>query len=231
MLEIKNISVSYPDGTAPLKDFSLEIHGGENVALVGANGEGKTTLMLTLTGIIPHSGSISVSGITLDKNTVVQIRQMVGMVFQNPDDQLFTANIFDDVAFGPRNMGLAPLEVDDIVEQTLERLNIAHLKDRSPLRLSGGEKRLAAIATVLAMEPQFILFDEPAAFLDLKARRGLINLLKTLPQAKLIAGHDLQFLTEVCTRTVIIKDGRVFADGTPEALFGDDKLMFEAGLS
>ncbi len=171
-----------------------------------------------------------VDGIVLEKNTLNDIRQRLGMVFQNPDDQLFMPMVYDDVAFGPRNYGADEAETERRVDEALGVLGISHLKNRSSLKLSGGEKRIAAIAAVLSMEPSAMLFDEPTAFLDPRARRNLIKVLKNLPHGKLIATHDLTFAEEVCTRTILIKQGRIFADGDPKILLHDKKLMEDCGI-
>ena len=231
MIEIKNLSVIYPDGTKAVDDISLTVRDGESIALVGANGAGKTSLLLSLVGILPiHAGTVTVDGTSLGKNTLNEIRRRIGMVFQNPDDQLFMPMIYDDVAFGPRNYGLGEDEVQDRVDKTLQTLGIPHLRDRSSLKLSGGEKRIAAVATVLAMEPSAVIFDEPTAFLDPKARRHLISVLSHLPHGKLIATHDLTFAQEVCTRTIVIRKGKIFADGDPREILHDAMLMEEGGL-
>jgi cobalt/nickel transport system ATP-binding protein len=176
MLEIKNLTVTYPDGTKAVDDVSFTLGDGESVALVGANGAGKTSLMLALVGVLPiTSGTVTADGTPLTKKPLTELRRKVGMVFQNPDDQLFMPMIADDVAFGPRNYGLGEAEVVRKVDGALAALGIGRLKDRSSLKLSGGEKRMAAIATVLAMEPSVIIFDEPTAFLDPRARRTLIG--------------------------------------------------------
>ncbi len=231
MIDINNLSVVYPDGTTAVDTVSLTAADGESIALVGANGAGKTSLLLALVGVLPiHSGSVTVDGVALGKKTLRDIRHRIGLVFQNPDDQLFMPMILDDVAFGPRNFGLTENEVITRAEQALETLGIGHLRARSALKLSGGEKRLAAIATVLSMQPSHLLFDEPTAFLDPKARRALVRVLTELKEGKLIATHDLRFAAEVCSRAIVIKDGRVFADGDPSVMFTNAKLMDEAGL-
>jgi len=231
MISISNLCVDYPDGTRAVDDLSLTVNDGENVALIGANGAGKTSFMLSLVGILPIStGTVTVDGIALSKKTVNDIRNRVGLVFQNPDDQLFMPIIREDVAFGPHNFGKTHEEIDKLVSDTLGLLGISHLADRSPLKLSGGEKRMAAIATVLAMEPSAMLFDEPTAFLDPRARRNLINVLARLHHAKLVATHDLTFAAETCTRAVLLKKGRLFADGTPKELLYDKKLMEDCGI-
>jgi uncharacterized protein len=200
------------------------------VALIGANGAGKTTLIMALVGIIASKGEVLVHGLRLEKQTVNEIRRRVGVVFQNPDDQLFMPTIGEDVAFGPRNLGIPEEELGPRVEACLNRLHIGHLRHRSALKLSGGEKRMAALATVLAMEPSMMLFDEPSAFLDPKARRNLIGVLSGLSQTKLIATHDLCFALETCRRSVLLKDGKIFADGPSEALLTDEKIMDACGV-
>ena len=231
MLQISDLEVNYPDKTLAVNKFNLQINAGENVALAGANGAGKSTVMLAIAGVVPVSGgNIQVDGITLGKKTLKDIRARAGLVFQNPDDQLFMVNIFNDIAFGPRNYGLSEEDVRLRVEEALLQLNIGHLKERSALKLSAGEKRLAAIATVLSMRPSLILFDEPTAFLDLKARRNLIYLLKKMPYTKLIVSHDLMFLEETCDRAVLMKDGSVFAEGPVKEIFCNKTLMEDSGL-
>ena len=164
-------------------------------------------------------------GTVLDKRTLNEVRRRVGMVFQNPDDQLFMPMVRDDIAFGPRNYGLDEDTVQKRTDEVLCQLGITRLKDRSSLKMSGGEKRMAAVATVLALEPSALLLDEPTAFLDPRARRHLIHILETLGQSKLIATHDLPFAEELCTRAIMLKQGTVFADGDPKELFYDHELM------
>ena len=231
MLDVSNLVIIYQDGTKALDKFSLHIKAGESIALVGANGAGKTTLLLAIMGVLPVTeGIIKVEGITLEKKTLNDIRTRVGLIFQNPDDQLFMASVYDDIAFGPRNYGLLEEDVNKRVEQSLLGLGIARLRYRSSLKLSEGEKRLAAIATVLSMQPSVQLFDEPTAFLDLKARRNLINLLNEMPFTKLIASHDLAFLEETCSEAVLMKAGTAFAKGLSGDLFRNKKLMEDCEL-
>ncbi|MDR2514824.1 MAG: energy-coupling factor ABC transporter ATP-binding protein [Christensenellaceae bacterium] len=228
MLRARGLVVAYPDGTRAVDGLSLHVAQGESLGLVGANGAGKTSLMLAVAGVLPvAAGELEVGGIALEKRTRDEVRRRVGLVFQNPDDQLFMPTLYDDIAFGPRNDGLSDDEVSRRVEGALGALGIAHLAKSAAPRLSGGEKRLAAIATVLSMDPKLLLFDEPTAFLDLRARRKLIGLLNALPQAKLIASHDLPFLEEVCGRAVLMAKGRVLAEGRAKDLFGDRRLMEE----
>jgi len=230
VIDVQNLSVVYPDGTKAIDDISLSLADGETAALIGANGAGKTSLILSLVGVIPSKGDVAVGDVRLCRETVGEIRRRVGVVFQNPDDQLFMPTIYDDVAFGLRNYGIAEAEVEQRVDCQLRELRIAHLKHRSCLRLSAGEKRTAAIATVLVMEPTVMLFDEPTAFLDPKARRNLINLLGRLPHTKLIATHDISFAAQVCDRAILLKSGRIFADGASVELLYNEKTMDDCGV-
>lgn len=230
MLTVENLSLVYDDGTVGLEDVSFSLAPGEACALIGANGAGKTSLMMALVGIADFQGRIVAGGVESEKQNLPLLRQRVGLVFQNPDDQLFMPTIYQDVAFGLQNMGLPDDEVKCRTEETLERLEILHLKDRSSLRLSGGEKRMAALATVLAMKPEVILLDEPTSFLDPKARRRLIGVLKSLEQTVLIATHDLPFAMEVCKRAIVLTKGKVFADGLSEQLLFDEEKMDQGGV-
>ena len=225
MLKTCSLTVGYPDGTTAVEGLTVHVERGETVALVGANGAGKTSLLLSLAGLLPvRGGTVSIDGIGLDRTTAGDIRRRVGFVFQNPDDQLFMPEICEDIAFGPRNQGLCEAAVAERVDAVIAELGIGHLRHRSPLKLSGGEKRTAAIATVLSMDPALILLDEPTAFLDPKSRRALINTLRSLPQTKLIATHDLPFAAELCDRVLMLKNGKLFAEGTP-GLLADAELM------
>lgn len=230
MLTINNVTVEYPDGTKAINNLSLNVKSGEKLALIGANGAGKSTLMLAIEGILDSTGEIKIDDLVVDSKNIVKVRQQVGMLFQNPDDQLFMATIYDDIAFGPRNAGLDEESVKYRVEDRLKLLNIEHLKDKTALKLSGGEKRMAALATVLAMKPSVMLLDEPTAFLDPKARRNLINVLNSLPHTMLIATHDLTFANEVCREAVVIKDGNFFAKGNCDEILYNQELMDEGGI-
>ena len=194
MIAMQDWTVTYPDGTIAVDHLNLKIQPGEHLAIIGANGAGKSSLILSMVGVIPGSGQIHVDGVELNKKNLTEIRKKVGVVFQNPDDQLFLPTIYDDVAFGPRNLGMDEELVRYRVEDRMELLHISHLRNKSALKLSGGEKRMAAMATVLAMKPDVMVFDEPTAFLDPKSRRNLICVLQKLPHTMLIATHDLTFV-------------------------------------
>ncbi len=230
ILDVKELSFTYPDGTQGLRQVSFQLSPGESAALIGANGAGKTTLLLSLVGLLNARGVIRVDGLTLCDKNLPQIRQRVGVVFQNPDDQLFLPTVYQNVAFGLENMGLSGAEVQERTDGTLERLGILPLRERQAQRLSGGEKRMAALATVLAMEPKILLLDEPTAFLDPKARRRLIQVMATLDQTMLVATHDLTFALETCKRSIVLTDGAVFADGPSRELLFDETLMENGGV-
>lgn len=231
MIQVKNISFSYPDGNRALSNVSFKIDEGSTVAVVGANGAGKSTLLSLMVGILAaDDGIIEIGGIPVVKTRLEEIRRKVGFVFQNPDDQLFTARVYDDIAFGPRNFGYSAKEVGEMAENAMEMMKIQHLKDRAPHRLSGGEKRNVAIAAVLAMNPQVLLLDEPSSFLDPKSRRNFISAMSELPHTKVIATHDLELVLDLCRRVIILRNGEVFADGDPAELFRNGELMEAAGL-
>jgi len=230
MLKLNNVTVVYPDKTKAIDNIDLTVNTSENIALIGENGAGKTTLLLAIVGVLELSnGTIEIDGIRLEKKTVNEIRKRAGLVFQNPDDQLFMPLIYDDVAFGCRNYGMSEDQVTTRVDETLKQLNISHLRSRSSLRLSGGEKRMAAIATVLTMEPSILMFDEPTAFLDPKAKRALTETVKKINQTKIIATHDITFAANVCSRVIILKNGRIAADGMTDLLY-DKELMIHCEL-
>ena len=231
IVELKDVFYSYPDGTEALKGVSFRILHGESVGLVGTNGAGKTTLLLNLNGhLIPTSGEISIGEVPLSKGTRQEIRRKVGFVFQRPDDQLFMPTVHEDVAFGPINLGLSMEKVDERVKNALEMVGCLHLKDRPPHRLSEGQKRSVAIATVMAMKPDILVMDEPGSNLDPKSRRQLISLLRGFKHTKVIASHDLDMILDVCERCIIIKDGRIVADGSSEELLVNETLLEENNL-
>lgn len=229
--EVKNLHYIYPDGHKALNGVNFRIQHGGSVGLVGANGAGKTTLLMLLAGaIFPCNGEVIVGEIPVVKKNLPLIRQKVGMLFQNSDDQLFMTTVYDDVAFGPRNYKLDELKVEQCVVRALQTVGIEHLRDRAPYKLSGGEKRAAAIATVLSMNPDILVMDEPSTALDPRSRRRLINLLKGFAHTKIIATHDLDLVFELCERTIVLKDGRVIADGPTPAIMTDVDLMEKSGL-
>jgi cobalt/nickel transport system ATP-binding protein len=230
MIQIEQLAYSYPDGKNALRNINLFVEAGEKIALVGANGAGKSTLLLHLNGILIGQGRICIDGHELNKQTLGRIRAMVGVVFQNPDDQLFSPTVFEDVAFGLIYQGLQPEVVAERVEQALAAVHMQGYERRNPFHLSGGEKKRIAIATVLSMQPQVLVFDEPTAGLDPRARRELIDLLQELPQTMLIATHDLAMVAQLTTRTVVLNAGQITADGPSSSILADEKLLWENGL-
>ncbi|MEN8142042.1 MAG: ABC transporter ATP-binding protein [Thermodesulfobacteriota bacterium] len=226
IVEAKELKFNYPDKTPALQGISFRIHHGESVAIVGGNGAGKSTLLLHLNGYLePTSGQVRVGDYPLTRETVKEVRRTVGMVFQDPDDQLFMSTVREDVAFGPLNLGLPTDEVNNRVEKALETVGLSHLEDRPPHRLSAGQKRRAAIASVLSMSPDILVMDEPSAGLDPKARRNLIGLLESFEHTKIIATHDLDMVIELCDRTIVMHDGEIRADGPTDEIFGDAELL------
>ena len=230
-VEVRNLHFSYPDGHEALRDISFTIYHGESVGIIGANGAGKSTILMLLTGILfPDSGEVLVGDVHLTKKTLPMIRQRLGLVFQNPDDQLFMTNVYDDVAFGPRNYKLDEEDVNDRVMKALELVGISELKDRAPFKLSGGEKRAASIASVLSMEPDVLIMDEPTSALDPKARRRVIELLNSFKHTKIITSHDLDLVLETCKRVIVVENGKISADGASTEILTDRNLLDSCGL-
>ncbi len=229
-IEVQNLSFSYPDGHTALRDVSLSIAPGEKVALVGPNGAGKSTLVLHLNGILTGQGQVKVCGMELDEKTVGRIRAAVGLVFQNPDDQLFSPTVFDDVAFGPLYQGLDAADVQRRVDSALAAVRMTDYTRRISHHLSTGEKKRIAIATVLSMEPEVLVLDEPTAGLDPRARRAFINLLRDLPMTMLVSSHDLAMVRELLPRMVVMDEGRIVADGETKELLEDQALLEAHGL-
>ncbi len=232
-LEISNLSFSYPDGWQALNGVTFSLRAGEKVAILGPNGAGKSTLLLHLNGLLHGTGDVSVMGhrvIENDKKSLGQVRSLVGLVFQDPDDQLFSPTVYDDVAFGPTYMGLPRDEIDDRVLHALSLVGLENYGDRMPFHLSGGEKKRAAIATVLSMNPQVLVLDEPSAGLDPRARRGLINLLDQLEQTILITTHDMHMVKEIFSRSIIMDGGVVVADAPTQEILSDQILLESHGL-
>lgn len=231
MLHIEELHYCYPDGTEALRGVSLAIGPGEKVALVGPNGAGKSTLLLHLNGVLRSSkGLVRINDEPVDDATVRRVRAMVGMVFQDPDDQLFSPTVFDDVAFGPLHMGLEEAEVHERVNWALEQVGMAGFERRMPHHMSLGQRKRVAIATVLSMRPQVLALDEPSAGLDPRARRGLIHLLQQLPQAMVVSTHDMKMVQEVFPRTIILAEGRIAVDGPSDAILADNDLLECYGL-
>lgn len=230
-VECRKICFSYPDGNRALEGISFRITHGESVGIVGANGAGKSTLLNLLLGLnLPSSGEINVGDIPMTKKTLPLIRQRMGLVFQNPDDQLFMNKVYDDVAFGPRSMKLDEAEVERRVKAAMETTDIWHLKDKAPYKLSGGEKKRAAIAAVLSMEPDILVMDEPTAELDPRGRRRIINLLKSFTHTRIIASHDMDLIWDLCQRTIVMNHGTILADGETKKILSDKELLEKAGL-
>jgi len=226
ILQLDDVSSVHSNGSPAIDRLKFNIEKNESVALLGANGAGKTSLFLTLTGILPLTGgSVYVDGLKLGDKTLDDVRKKIGFVFQNPDDQLFMSTVLEDVLFGVHNLALSNEICLQRACEALALTGTGDLKERSPLHLSGGEKRMAAIAGVLAMKPLILLLDEPTAFLDPKAVRSLVSVLNKLDQTKLIATHNLDFAREVCAKTLILKKGKLFAQGDISLL--DDKSVIE----
>jgi cobalt/nickel transport system ATP-binding protein len=224
-VHLRDVHYRYPDGRPALRGVDLHVTHGEHVALLGPNGAGKTTLMLHLNGLLTGTGELEVAGLPVARGTLQELRARVGLVFQDPDDQLFMPTVGEDVAFGPLNLGLAPVEVAARVGEALASVRMAGAHDRSPHQLSMGERRRVAIATVLAMRPWLLVLDEPSANLDPRARRELLEVLESVEGTMLLATHDLPLAAELCERAVILDAGRVVADGPCGALLADPALL------
>lgn len=230
-LEVKDLNFTYPDGHKAINGITFCIRHGESVGIIGANGAGKSTLLMLIMGILfPCQGEVIVGDVHVTKKTLPMIRQRLGMVFQDPDDQLFMTTVYDDVAFGPRNYKLDEKEVGNRVAQALDMVGIPHLKDRAPFKLSGGEKRAAAIASVLSMQPDMLIMDEPTSALDPKSRRRVMELLKSFEHTKIITSHDLDMVFEICKRIIVIKEGQIAADGLSSEVLANAELMDACGL-
>ncbi|GAA2215136.1 ABC transporter ATP-binding protein [Nonomuraea monospora] len=225
-LEVRQLAYAYPDGTQALFGVDLTIARGERVALLGPNGAGKTTLVMHLNGILTAGhGSVTVAGTPVAKDTLKEVRQRVGLVFQDPDDQLFMPTVRDDVAFGPANAGLRGAELDRVVTGALERVGMLEAADRPPHHLSFGQRRRVAVATVLAMSPEILVLDEPSSNLDPAARRELAEILRSLDVTVLMVTHDLPYALELCERSLILSGGVIAADGPTRKLLADTELL------
>ena len=226
VLDVQGLAYAYPDGHQALFGVDLHVHQGERVALLGPNGAGKTTLVLHLNGILTAgAGSVSVSGLPVAKENLQEIRRRVGVVFQDPDDQLFMGSVRADVAFGPANLGLRGAALEERVMHALELVGMADFAGRPPHHLSFGQRRRVAVATVLAMEPEVLVLDEPSSNLDPASRRELADIIRSLDVTVLMVTHDLPYALELCPRAVVLSDGHVVADGTTYDVLTDDALM------
>lgn len=231
VLRVEALSFSYEKAIPILREISLRAVSGENIGLIGANGAGKSTFLKLLVGLELHfDGSIEVAGHSMNTKELPHIREHVGYVFQDSDSQLFMSTVEEDVAFGPENYKLPEEDVTRRVDNALRRVHIEHLREKQIYKLSGGEKKLAAIATILSMEPDLILMDEPSVALDPKNRRNLISIVDEIPSAKIIASHDLDFIRKTCPRTVLLYNGQVRADAPTEEVLGDEVLLESCDL-
>jgi cobalt/nickel transport system ATP-binding protein len=231
LVEVKDLHFRYPDGTAALNGVSFRIVHGESVAIVGGNGAGKSTLLQHLgASLIPQRGDVRIGDVLLTAATADAVRRAVGSVFQDADDQLFMSTVFEDVAFGPLNLGLPPAEAASRADAALERVGMTHVRNRPPYKLSAGEKRAVAIAAVLAMAPDVLVMDEPSSNLDPRGRRRLIELLRSFEHTKIIASHDLELVVELCPRVIVLDRGAVVAEGSTRELLNDETLMLAHGL-
>jgi cobalt/nickel transport system ATP-binding protein len=230
VIRVTDLQFSYPDGHTALRGVSFALCEGDKVALVGPNGAGKSTLMLQLNGILEGRGEIVIGDMRLSRDNLPVIRSLVGLVFQNPDDQLFSPTVFEDVAFGPLHMGLSEDEVIQRVDAALDAVRMASYRDRLSHHLSVGEKKRIAIATVLSMQPRILVLDEPSAGLDPRARRTLINLLRDLPITMLVSTHDMKLVEELFPRTLVMDEGRVVVDGATKEILADEALLTRHGL-
>lgn len=230
-INIEDLTFAYSNKIEVLHHISLAVESGESVGLIGANGAGKSTLLKLLVGLAEgYQGSIALGGLRVEKKNLARIRAKAGYVFQDSESQLFLSTVYEDVAFGPRNYGLAEEEVDGRVMEALRKMHIEDLKDRQIYRMSGGQKKLASIATILSLEPKVMLLDEPTIALDPRNRRTLIHILKEIRETKVIATHDLDMVWDTCERTVLISAGRVRKDGKTREILRDKELLEANGL-
>lgn len=229
-IEIENFSYHYPDGTAALSDITLSIEHGQKVVLIGPNGAGKSTLLLAMAGFAKGTGKVLIDGFKLNRNNLKAIRTSLGCCLENPDDQLFMPTLFDDIAFGPLNMGLSPEDIKSSVTDALKIVGLENMADKAPHHLSAGQKRAAAIATILAMKPKIITFDEPDGSLDPKHRNNLIKLLNSFSQTLIVATCNMNFAVSIADRAVLIDNGRIIIDGQAKKIMSDSELMKNHGL-
>ena len=234
VLEVTGLGYRYPDGTAALCEVSFRVAAGERVALIGPNGAGKSTLLLHLNGLLPErppaAAAITVDGLPVTEANLIQVRRRVGLLFQDPDDQLFCPSVWEDVAFGPQQLGVSEPHLSQLVEESLAKVGLHGFAQRLPHHLSRGEKRRVCLAGLLACDARILALDEPTSDLDPRGRRELMKLLMRLPVAQLIATHDLEFVVEICPRTIVLDAGRIVADGATAELLDDEALMLAHGL-
>ena len=225
MIEMKHVSFRYEAGKEILDDISFRLEAGESVGLIGANGAGKSTIMKLLSGILFGNGEILIAGTLINPKNLYEIRRKLGYVLQDSDDQMFMPTVYEDMIFAPRNYGLSKEETEERIDAVLEKLDLKELKHSRNHKISGGEKRMAAIATILAMDPEVILMDEPTASLDPYNRRLVINAINSLSQTKLITSHDLDMILDTCGRVILLDQGKIIADGKTEEILRDQKLL------
>lgn len=225
MIEMKHVSFRYEAGKEILDDISFRLEAGESVGLIGANGAGKSTIMKLLSGILFGDGEVLIAGTPINPKNLYEIRRKLGYVLQDSDDQMFMPTVYEDMIFAPRNYGLSKEETEERIDAVLEKLDLKELKHSRNHKISGGEKRMAAIATILAMDPEVILMDEPTASLDPYNRRLVINAINSLNQTKLITSHDLDMILDTCSRVILLDQGKIIADGKTEEILRDQKLL------
>lgn len=231
IIKVDHIQFTYPDGHPAIQEISFDVTEGESIGIIGANGSGKSTLLFLLLGVLfVKEGSIQILDQELNKKNLASIRKKIGMIMQDSDDQLFMTRVVDDVAFGPRNLGLSEVEIEKVVDEALSRVGITHLKERAPFNLSGGEKKAATIASVLSMNPEILVMDEPTSGLDPKSRRRLIELLNDFEHTKIITSHDLDMIKDTCQRIIIIHEGKVHADGPSGIILSNRELLESCSL-
>lgn len=229
-LEVSKLSYEYPDGTVAIRDLAISLEQNKTVGILGPNGAGKSTFMLHLNGTLRGRGEIIIDGIRLDNSTIKEIRRRVGLVFQDPDDQLFLSSVYDDVAFGPLNMGLSVSEIEDAVKIALTRVNMEKFAHKPAHHLSFGQKKLVAMATVLSMDPSIMVLDEPSSNLDPRARRNMIKLLQNLDVTKIISTHDMDLAWEICDMVVIMYEGRIVRTAATKDILTDEEMLVGYGL-
>jgi cobalt/nickel transport system ATP-binding protein len=230
-VRVNGLKYSYPDGTPALRGIDLVVRRGESVAIMGPNGAGKSTLTMHLNGILSGEGRVEVMGIEVNKKNLKQVRSIVGLVFQDPDDQLFSPTVREDVAFGPLNMRMPVEDVEKAVKRALEWVGMEGSEERSPHHMSFGEKKRVSLATVLSMDPDILVLDEPAANMDPRGRREFIELLSCLKVTRLVVTHDLDMARQLCPRTIVMEKGRVVADGATSNLLSDRDFLYRSGLA